>query len=202
MATKYWGEERQPNAIYAVYLKKVRYVPPSGYEGLPHYRPIDPDSHFLEPEMGSDHLQWETIRERIIKAGTLEKLVESLIGAEDKMDSRHFNVFFATYRAYAQPEAVLDKLLKWFESLDHQECGSNSSVTTQSSIRSILICWLDMYPEDFYDSEAKFTLLARLIDFCRNHSLNDLKHRARKLRDRFKRIAEEGGLACMHFGCF
>ena len=52
-----------------------------------------------------------------------------------------------------------------------------------------------MYPEDFYDTDARFPLLARLVDFCRQHSLNDLKHKARKLRERFRRIAEEGGLS-------
>uniref|UniRef100_A0A0N5AZP4 FERM domain-containing protein n=1 Tax=Syphacia muris TaxID=451379 RepID=A0A0N5AZP4_9BILA len=32
---KYFGEERLPDAVYAVYLRKVRYVPVQGYTPLP-----------------------------------------------------------------------------------------------------------------------------------------------------------------------
>jgi hypothetical protein len=31
------------------------------------------------------------------------------------IDSRHFNVFFATYRAYSIPQEVLEILIGWFE---------------------------------------------------------------------------------------
>jgi ral guanine nucleotide dissociation stimulator-like 1 len=195
--SKYWGDERQEDAVYAVYLKKVRYVPPTGYEGLPHYRPIDPDSHHLAPELGADHLQWETIRERIIKAGSTDRLIESLLGSDDKMDSRHFNVFFATFRAFARPAQVLEKLISWFNELDSDENGggSASAIAKQSSIKSIIVCWTDMYSEDFYDNDGDFTMLTKLIDFSKTHGLSDLKQRARKIRERFRRILEEGGLA-------
>ncbi|KAI6243927.1 hypothetical protein M3Y99_00059900 [Aphelenchoides fujianensis] len=200
--SKYWGDEKQTDAaggvvaVYSIFLKKVRYVPPPGYEGLPHYRPIDPDHYYLTHNGGNDdHLQWETIRERVIKAGTREKLIESLVGSDDKMDSRHFNVFFGTYRAFARPADVAAVLMAWFERLDCEECGSKRAITVQSTIRSILVCWLDMHPEDFFDhDDHKFPLLASVIDFARRHTLQDLKQKARKLRDRFKLVAQEGGL--------
>lgn len=31
--------------------------------------------HHLAAEFGADHLQWETLRERVIKAGSVQKLV-------------------------------------------------------------------------------------------------------------------------------
>uniref|UniRef100_A0A7E4VGR1 Ral guanine nucleotide dissociation stimulator-like 1 n=1 Tax=Panagrellus redivivus TaxID=6233 RepID=A0A7E4VGR1_PANRE len=192
--SKYWGDEQQADAVYAVYLKKVRYVPPTGYEGLPHYRPIDPDSHHLAPELGADHLQWETIRERVIKAGSVDKLIESLVSNENSLDTRHFNVFFATYRAFTRPEHVLHKLLTWFEELESDESGSTAEIARQSCIKSILVCWTDMYPEDFYDQDGEFALLKRLMDFGKTNGLADLRTRAKRMRDRFKRIVEEGGL--------
>lgn len=53
-----------------------------------------------------------------------------------------------------------------------------------------------MYPEDFYDHEDyKFPLLSSVVDFAKKHSLTDLKHRTRKLREKYRRVAEDGGLA-------
>lgn len=76
------------------------------------------------------------------------------------MDSRHFNVFFATYRAFGTPNAVAQHLMGWFERLDNDDCGSRSSISIQSSIRSIsefihslnnnqfafflVVCWIDV----------------------------------------------------------
>lgn len=67
-----------------------------------------------------------------------------------------------------------------------------------------------MYPEDFYTfsligSESheqntfEFTLLENLIAFSKANNLHDLKHKARKLRDKFKQVAQNGGLSGKHF---
>uniref|UniRef100_A0A914R8D2 Uncharacterized protein n=1 Tax=Parascaris equorum TaxID=6256 RepID=A0A914R8D2_PAREQ len=43
---------------------------------LQRYRSIDPDNQLLDTsDSTEDHLQWETIRERVIRAGSIEKLV-------------------------------------------------------------------------------------------------------------------------------
>ncbi|CAJ0574666.1 unnamed protein product, partial [Mesorhabditis spiculigera] len=110
------------------------------------------------------------------------------------MDSRHFNVFFATYRAFAQPVDVLDRLLKRYESLDSDSAGSTSALVIQNSIRSVLICWMDMYPEDFYSAETDFAMLTNLLDFGLKHKMPDVRAKARKLRERFKLIASQGGM--------
>ncbi|PAV58040.1 hypothetical protein WR25_18807 [Diploscapter pachys] len=199
MTSKYWGEEKHPDAIYSVYLKKVRYVPPPGYDGVPRYRPIDPDRQLppadtsLEGMTSSDHLQWESVKERHIKAGTLDKLVEALVGPDDTMDSRHFNVFFATYRAFAEPSQVLDKLLRRYESLENEVIGSTSALLIQNSIRSILVCWLDTYEEDFFDPEAEFAMLTNLSEFATRSKLRELKDKVRKLKEEFRRIVNDGG---------
>uniref|UniRef100_A0A1I8AM51 RasGEF domain protein n=1 Tax=Steinernema glaseri TaxID=37863 RepID=A0A1I8AM51_9BILA len=192
---KYWGDERHDDAVYAVYLRKVRYVPPSGYDGLPIYRPIDPDTHHLMQSKDSDHLQWETIKEKVIKSGTLERLVECLIGDDDKMDSRHFQVFFTTYRAYATALDVLELLTRRYELLDDEDVGSRSAITIQNSIRTVIVCWMDAFEKDFYEIDSdESTILNRLVDFGRRHNLVDIKSRAEKLRHRFRRIVEQGGL--------
>ncbi|GMT31790.1 hypothetical protein PFISCL1PPCAC_23087, partial [Pristionchus fissidentatus] len=200
---KYWGDEKHPDAVYAVYLRKVRYVPPAGYEGVPRYRPLDPDKQPLSSEMAAaaaaaggttDHLQWESVKERHIKAGTLDKLVECLIGPDNVMDSRHFQVLFATYRAFAKPFEVLERLQRRYSTMEEEAGASTQALVTQNSIRSILVCWLDMYPEDFYATDDDFVILSKLVEFASKFRLVELRSKAMKLRQHFKGVKADGGL--------
>lgn len=54
------------------------------------------------------HLMWETHKVRVIKAGTLVRLVESLTNGRGEMDSSYVNIFLATYRTFATPTQVLE----------------------------------------------------------------------------------------------
>lgn len=57
------------------------------------------------------HLEWETVRVRFIKAGTLQRLVESLATDDGELESTYINIFLATYRTFATPKQVLSLLL-------------------------------------------------------------------------------------------
>lgn len=57
------------------------------------------------------HLEWETVRVRFVKAGTLEKLVESLATDDGELESTYINVFLTTYRTFATAKQVLTLLL-------------------------------------------------------------------------------------------
>lgn len=62
------------------------------------------------------HLEWETVRVRFVKAGTLEKLVESLATDDGELESTYINVFLTTYRTFATAKQVLTLLLdRWME---------------------------------------------------------------------------------------
>ncbi|PRD21259.1 UNVERIFIED_CONTAM: Rgl1 [Trichonephila clavipes] len=47
----------------------------------------------------------------MIKAGTLEKLVESLTTDTGELESTYMNIFLSTYRSFASPSQVLSILL-------------------------------------------------------------------------------------------
>lgn len=108
--------------------------------------------------------------------------------------------------------SVFFSLLRKYEALENEVNGSTSALLVQkwvfsflisydslrvfsfSSIRQIVMCWLETYPEDFYDPDKDFAMLTSLLDFGGRNKLTELRAKARKQRERFKRIYDEGGM--------
>ncbi|XP_026817312.1 ral guanine nucleotide dissociation stimulator-like 1 isoform X3 [Rhopalosiphum maidis] len=137
---KLWGEEREEGAVYTIYLKKVRYQNPT-------------KTLLLESDDERSHLEWETIRVKFIKAGTIEKLVNSLASDDGELESTFVNIFLATYRTFASPHHVLSLLIERYEYLvNNKEALSESMIDPhKKTVVSALHVWLDSYPEDFRD---------------------------------------------------
>lgn len=86
-------------------------------------------------DQSKGHLMWETQKIRVVKAGTLEKLVESLVTVKGELDSTYVNVFLATYRTFATPLQVLEILIK--------RCVSNDNILHYIKL------WLASLNEDY-----------------------------------------------------
>ncbi|KAL0894968.1 hypothetical protein ABMA27_013456 [Loxostege sticticalis] len=153
-----WGEERVDGAIYTVYLKKVRY-----------HRPTRSASSESDDEIS--HLEWETVRVRFVKAGTVERLVEALATDDGELESTYVNVFLATYRSFAECSRVLDLLLRRYEALAAEDVVPSAVDTSQQHRKTLVAClhvWLDTYPEDFRQP-PHHPALQQLLAFTQLH---------------------------------
>ncbi|XP_013168232.1 PREDICTED: ral guanine nucleotide dissociation stimulator isoform X2 [Papilio xuthus] len=159
-----WGEERVDGAIYTVYLKKVRY-----------HRPTRSASSESDDEIS--HLEWETVRVRFVKAGTVERLVEALATDDGELESTYVNVFLATYRSFAECSRVLDLLVRRYEALAAEDTlpahapappGADHSHQHRKTLVACLHVWLDTYPEDFRQP-PHHPALQQLLAFTQLH---------------------------------
>merc|ERR1712088_311208 len=100
-----------------------------------------------------------------IKAGTMEKLVESLASDTGELESTYINVFLATYRTFASPKQVLNLLTERYEQL--AGAGAPDRVEQyRRTLRQALHVWLDQFPEDFMEP-PNFPCLSHFESFCR-----------------------------------
>ncbi|XP_026668632.1 ral guanine nucleotide dissociation stimulator isoform X3 [Ceratina calcarata] len=170
-----WGEERGDGVIYTVYLKKVRYHRPTRSLSA-----SDSDDEI-------SHLEWETVRVRFLKAGTVQRLVESLANDDGELESTYINVFLATYRAFTTPREVLELLLARYDALDETSGGALTGEQHRKTLVQALHVWLDAYPGD-WKSPPNHPLLTRLLDFThRRLPGSELELKARHRLHRFQR---------------
>uniref|UniRef100_T1JJE6 Ral guanine nucleotide dissociation stimulator-like 1 n=1 Tax=Strigamia maritima TaxID=126957 RepID=T1JJE6_STRMM len=171
---RYWGEEKVDGAVFNVYLKKVRYFNPS-------------KSASSDSDDEISHLEWETVRVRVIKAGRLDKLVEALITETGELDSTYFNIFLATYRSFANTSQVLSLVLEKYKKVIDNQSQTKDPLRdqTRKSFKLALTIWLDTLPEDFRDP-PKYALLHQVMDFVEKYMPdNELQLRARHRLDKF-----------------
>ncbi|XP_014099706.2 ral guanine nucleotide dissociation stimulator-like 1 isoform X3 [Bactrocera oleae] len=153
-----WGEEHEKNAIFTVYLKKVRY-----------HRPTPSANNDSDDEIS--HLEWETVRVRFVKAATLARLVEALATDDGELESTFINVFLSTYRTFSTPKEVLNLLIRRYDTLndkhlqeieEHQQLEDvnydpAASIHEQhkKTLVSALHVWLDGFPEDWNEDSLR-----------------------------------------------
>uniref|UniRef100_A0A8C8DI76 Ral guanine nucleotide dissociation stimulator-like 1 n=1 Tax=Oryzias sinensis TaxID=183150 RepID=A0A8C8DI76_9TELE len=100
--------------------------------------------------------QLETCKIRSIRAGTLERLVETLLTAFGDNDLTYTSIFLSTYRAFASTQTVLQLLL--------DRLVRSQVLCPHSALASILRAWLDQCPEDFQEP-PDYPCLHRLMGY-------------------------------------
>uniref|UniRef100_A0A8C8BR31 Ral guanine nucleotide dissociation stimulator-like 1 n=1 Tax=Oncorhynchus tshawytscha TaxID=74940 RepID=A0A8C8BR31_ONCTS len=145
------GEEVEEGAIYNVTLKRCQ-IQQAANKGA---RWLGAEGDRLPP--GHTVSQLETCKIRSIRAGTLERLVETLLTAFGDNDITYTNIFLSTYRSFASTHTVLQLLLDKYgipedsEEQTEQCRPSETKGAVRTALVSILRVWLDQCPEDFQE---------------------------------------------------
>lgn len=171
--TRFWREEREEDAIYNVYLKKIT------------YHTLSENENKTRNEFS--HLMWETQKYRVIKAGTVKKLVEYL-HIKGEMDSTYTNVFLATFRTFSSTENVMDLLIESYINIKANKDAKGELQDIQlRTIKSVISVWIDTYPEDFHDA-PDYSCLVKLEKFIEQHIPDsDLGIRVKHKIEKFKK---------------
>ena len=156
-----WCEVEEDGAIYNTALKRVRY-------------------HSLTSDHSDEgnisFKQWETVKIKQIKAGSLEKLVEYLTPATmdaNEFDSGFILAFLCTYKSFSATSEVIDLLLKRFVFCENNICCDSSVEETyfkgiMKRICSVITIWFEKYPNDF-DEPPMYPTISSIITFSQNY---------------------------------
>jgi ral guanine nucleotide dissociation stimulator-like 1 len=161
-------------AVYSVYLKKVRY-----HTSLDNAVVDVPTSGVVDDRTA--HLQWRLEEVRVIRAGTLARLVAAMTSEPSgELDSTYVNTLLATYRTFTTPLSLLTEIVTRY-----CDVGSNRTLQQQlregcqRSLKMVMSVWLDTYPEDFYEP-PDYPTLSALIQFTVTNAVDvDLSQKVR-----------------------
>ncbi|CAF1558196.1 unnamed protein product [Rotaria magnacalcarata] len=163
---QYIGEERQNDAIFKVYFKRVRHKSSALSDSSSTLNTFAIDTNEQHETTGNIHnndrgtLLYSTIKVYQLKAGTLEKVVEYLTDETGELDTTHMHILFSTYRTFTNTRTLIETLIKRYRavlpaSLDMTEDMRQKSV---KSLRTAMTYFLNSYKEDFCEPPYYSTL--------------------------------------------
>ncbi|XP_066548224.1 ral guanine nucleotide dissociation stimulator-like 1 isoform X2 [Amia ocellicauda] len=190
-----WGEEVEEGAVYNVVLKRVQ-IQQAANKGA---RWLGAEGDRLPP--GHTVSQLETCKVRSIRAGTLERLVETLLTAVGDNDLTYASIFLSTYRAFSSTGTVLRLLLNRFGN-EAEDMGPPSPTDSRGAVRnalaSTLRAWLDQCPEDFQEPPDYPSLRSVLGYLQRALPGSETERRAQSLLEQLQRQADTEAEGTFH----
>lgn len=187
------GEERIDNAIYKVYLKRIRHkIASIGdststlFDDTNEQNKVAGD-HRLDSEPGT--LLYSTIKVYQLKAGTLEKIIECLTNENGALDSTHMHILFSTYRTYTDTQTLIDALINHYRNVLPASLDMTEDIRqkTLKNLRVAIVCLLTAYKEDFNEPPQYSTL----HHFIKHVPEKDLQKQGQKLLEELKQLEEK-----------
>lgn len=155
---RFWGDEKNLDSIYAIYMKKINY----SYNNNSNNNINESTSK----ELPTNSLQWETRQIRVLQAATLDHVIKFILLINNSNDETSPNdkklnrdshspidgniledernnvvhiihVLFCTYRIYRNPYELMLKLMDY------------SDLCRIEQYRFVMHYWMDNYPEDY-----------------------------------------------------
>lgn len=143
---QFFKEERLEDAVYHVYLKKVQYH-------------VDSDMCLDVDDQQSARLQWRLEEVRIIRCGTLQRLVAALCSETGELESTNVSVFLSTFRTFTSTKEAVDEILNRYRSVGEDVTMKQQiRETHRRSMKTVLCVWLETYPDDFYEPPSHCVL--------------------------------------------
>lgn len=153
VSLQFLKEHESEDAVYNVYLKKCT------FNALA--------NELSDGVDGGAYVNFRTKEIRVLKAGSLERIVDALAPEGGELDSMLVRTFLSTYRSFASAKDVASMLVQRHRKLS--ECAAGASgigdgPPPKAPVLSVIFIWLDLYPEDF-DEPPDYTCLHLLDDF-------------------------------------